>query len=274
MTTPKAGEAFRGTDPEEFSEQIVAYLDAVAVRDDVRATHAVADELMAIGPGVRVLDAGCGTGVATTELARAVAPDGEAVGVDLSADCLAAAERRRTGELPLRFVRADVTSLPFDDAGFDAVRHERVMQHLADPDAAVREALRVVRPGGRVCAIDTDWPSIAVDVGEEHTALAARVLGHFLTVVRDRDPLITRTLRRRYLRAGMVDVAVRVLPWTFTSLSDVAGIFPQFDPRVPPEAAVVPDADRDSWFEALQAADAAGELWVCALAYVVAGTKP
>jgi hypothetical protein len=55
----------------------------------------------------------------------------------------------------------------------------------------------------------------------------------------------------------MTDVAVRVPPFTFTSL-----------------AGVVPDADRDAWFGALRAADAIGELWVCALCYVVAGARP
>jgi ubiquinone/menaquinone biosynthesis C-methylase UbiE len=273
MTTSDPPAVFKGTDPREFSGQLAAYLDDVAMRNDVRAAHAIANELMGIAPGVRVLDAGCGTGVATAELARAVAPGGEAVGVDLSAGFLAVAERRVTGGLPLRFARGDVTDLPFEDEGFDAVRSERVLQHLSDPDAAIRELMRVTRPGGRVCAIDSDWPSLAVDVGDEHTALAARVLDHFLAIDQGRHALTTRTLRRRYLRAGMTDVAVRVLPFTFTSLSDVAGIFPQFDERVPPVAGVVPDADRDAWFAALRAADAAGKLWVCALWYVVAGTR-
>lgn len=274
MTTSDAMPVFKGTDSQEFSARLAAYLDDVAGRDDVRATHAVAAELMGIAPGVRVLDAGCGTGVATAELARAVAPDGEAVGVDLSTDFLAVAERRVTGGLPLRFARGDVTDLPFEDGSFDAARCERVIQHLSDPDAAIHELMRVVRPGGRVCVIDSDWPSLAVDLGDEHTALVARVVEHFLSLDQGHHASISRTLRRRYLRAGLTDVAVRVLPFTFTSLGDVAQIFPQFDERVPPFAGVVPAADRDAWLAALRAADAAGELWVCALWYVVAGTRP
>ena len=51
----------------------------------------------------------------------------------------------------------DAVSLPFRDASVDAVRCERVFQHLPDPEAAVAEMVRVLRPGGRVVLMDSDW---------------------------------------------------------------------------------------------------------------------
>ena len=62
-------------------------------------------------------------------------------------------------------------SLDEPDASFDAARSERTLQWLADPAAAVAEMVRVVRPGGRISLIDTDWSTFTIDVGDD--ALAA-----------------------------------------------------------------------------------------------------
>lgn len=256
----------------EVSDLLVLYLDAVARRPDMLRSHAVASAMMRLGPGVRVLDAGCGTGAATAELVAAVLPDGSVTGVDVSPEFLAAARRRLDPTLPLRFQEGDLTALPFTDGEFDVVRVERVLQHLDDPAAAVAEMTRVLVPGGRLCVLDSEWASLAVDVGEEHVDLVDRVIGNFLG--ESSQARIGRALRRTLRRGGLADVEVQVVPFTFTSLADVAGIFPQFDETIPAEARLILPADRDAWFAALRAADAAGELWVCALSYVACGTKP
>ncbi|MQA76944.1 MAG: methyltransferase domain-containing protein [Streptosporangiales bacterium] len=256
----------------QVSDLLARYLDAVARRPDMLRAHAVATAMMRLGPGVRVLDAGCGTGAATAELVAAVLPDGSVVGVDVSPDFLAVARRRLDPTLPLRFQEGDVTALPFADGEFDVVRAERVLQHLDDPASAVAEMTRVLVPGGRLCVLDSEWASLAVDVGEEHVALVDRVIGHFLG--ESSHARTGRALRRTLRRGGLTDVDVQVVPFTFTSLADVAGIFPQFDETIPAEARLVPVADRDAWFAALHTADAAGELWVCALSYVACGSTP
>ena len=89
-----------------------------------------------------------------------VAPDGEVVGVD-SSDVAVAAARARAGEAAatgrpagvpggVRFERADVTELPFEDGSFDAVRADRVLLHVARPVVAAHQLVRVTRAGGRV----------------------------------------------------------------------------------------------------------------------------
>jgi SAM-dependent methyltransferase len=89
-------------------------------------------------PGMTLLDLGCGPGTITAGLAEAVAP-GPTVGVDLIPP--------PPGDVPgVTFVSADVRELPFEDASFDAVFACCLLQHLADPLAALREARRVTRP--------------------------------------------------------------------------------------------------------------------------------
>lgn len=110
-----------------------------------------------LSPGMRLLDCGCGAGSITIGLAAAVAP-GETVGIDIHPENvqLAGANAAAAGSTNLRFQRADIFDLPFEDASFDAVFIHAVLQHLDDPAAAVAEAYRVVAPGGLIAIGDAD----------------------------------------------------------------------------------------------------------------------
>ncbi|MFG2336402.1 class I SAM-dependent methyltransferase [Streptomyces yangpuensis] len=100
-------------------------------------------------PGDRVLDAGCGTGRALGALRAAVGPAGTVLGVDLTPQMLAAAQRAgRAAEGAL--LLADVARLPLRDRALDAVFAAGLVAHLPDPAANLHELWRVVRPGGRL----------------------------------------------------------------------------------------------------------------------------
>jgi SAM-dependent methyltransferase len=93
------------------------------------------------GGGLRLLDAGCGTGFNLL----ALAPLGSALGIDLSAEAIRFCRERR-----VRALRGSVLRLPFADAAFDAVTSFDVIYHdwVSDDRAAVAEMARVLRPGG------------------------------------------------------------------------------------------------------------------------------
>jgi SAM-dependent methyltransferase len=103
-------------------------------------------------PGERVLDVGCGCGGATAELARAVAPTGSAVGLDL-AEAMVAAAQARFAEPGLRFLAGDVETLDHvPGAPFDAVHSRMALMLFADPVAGLTTIRRSLRPGGRLAA--------------------------------------------------------------------------------------------------------------------------
>ena len=114
-----------------------------------------------LASGQRLLDVGCGPGTVTSGLARAVAP-GLATGLDAAADVLAQAREHaaETGLDNLEFVEGDVYALDYPDGSFDVVYANQLLQHLAEPVAALREMRRVLRAGGLLGVRDADYATM------------------------------------------------------------------------------------------------------------------
>lgn len=110
-------------------------------------------EALAPRPGESVLDIGCGGGETALDLARAVAPDGTVVGMDLSAAVLAFARRAANGCERVRFVQADAQVFPFEPASFDAAFSRFGVMFFADPTAAFINIRRGLRPEGRLAFV-------------------------------------------------------------------------------------------------------------------------
>jgi SAM-dependent methyltransferase len=106
--------------------------------------------------GASVLDVGCGPGTITLDIASRVAP-GRVLGIDASADVIAAATAAaaETDAANVEFAVGDVYALEHPDEHFDVVHAHQVLQHVAEPVAALREMRRVCRPEGIVAARDS-----------------------------------------------------------------------------------------------------------------------
>jgi SAM-dependent methyltransferase len=165
--------------------------------------------LAGVGPRMRVLDVGCGTGVVTRDIAARVGAGGAAVGVDPSRALLAVARRRArddaTGARPT-FRHGDGLALPFAPASFDVSLAVTVLLHVPASDRVLGEMIRVTRPGGHVAVLDQDFGTFVLDVPDR--ALTRRLVdGHA-----DRfyaEPWSGRTLARRLRLAGLRRVRAR-----------------------------------------------------------------
>jgi SAM-dependent methyltransferase len=108
------------------------------------ALHGAGLDQLAIGPGISLLDVGCGSG---TVLRAAADRGAEVTGIDAAPGMVENAKRRVPGA---RVEVGDLQFLPFEDASFDVVTGFNSFQYAADPPAALREARRVLVDGGRV----------------------------------------------------------------------------------------------------------------------------
>lgn len=111
-------------------------------------------EMLKLRPGERLLDIAAGTGVSTVELGKSGA---WCVAADFSPKMLAAGAWRG---VPM--VVADATRLPFPDSSFDAICISFGLRNIAETEVALREMLRVLRPGGRavICEFSTPTPRL------------------------------------------------------------------------------------------------------------------
>lgn len=99
-------------------------------------------------PGERVLDIGCGTGATTAVLARAVAPQGQVLGVEISEPLAAAARGQKIANAT--FAVGDAATQPFDLASFDLVFSRFGVMFFGDPVAAFKNLRRALKPSGRL----------------------------------------------------------------------------------------------------------------------------
>jgi demethylmenaquinone methyltransferase/2-methoxy-6-polyprenyl-1,4-benzoquinol methylase len=136
--------------------------DAVADRYDAMnrvmtlgregAWRRVVERAVAARPGLRILDLAAGTGASTAPFAKAGA---DTVACDFSAGMLAEGQRRHPA---LNFVAGDALRLPFRDETFDVVTISFGLRNVASVDQALRELVRVARPGGRLVVLETATP--------------------------------------------------------------------------------------------------------------------
>jgi ubiquinone/menaquinone biosynthesis C-methylase UbiE len=158
-------------------------------------------------PGMRLLDCGCGPGSITVGLAELVAP-GEVIGIDANADLIATAQTAaaNAGVANVTFQTGDVYRLPFDDNEFDAVWVHALLEHLADPPAALAEMHRVLKPGGIIGLRELDLDSMII--GPESPALT-HVFELWIRLTRENggDTQIGKKLPRLLNAAGFRDAA-------------------------------------------------------------------
>jgi SAM-dependent methyltransferase len=218
--------------------------------------------------GRRVLDLGCGTGDDAREIAIRVGPGGSVLGIDLSEALIAEARQRWAGiGLPLEFAVGDAGCLTLPDASVDAVRIERLLMHVSDLGAVLREISRVLCRGGRLAVFDFDWDGMLIDHPDRNTT--RRIVRSISDGMR--NGWVGRQVARLLADMGLCDVTVEtigvpLLPWFLPRL--LGGHLAKAE-----NTGEFAPGELDDWWDALDRQTAAGHFLAICAGMIIAGAR-
>ena len=264
------GSMFAGVDRDkQLGDRLVAQLDYWARLPSLQKMRTAMFAELAPLPGDVICDIGCGSGSELIRIARIVAPEGDAIGIDPSTTMIEETRSRATQEgVNVKLFARDGrdTGLPTDHC--DAVRMERVVQHVGDVTTLLGEAKRITRPGGRVVVADTDWGSLIIHPGDRD------LIRRFKTVFETgpmAEPWAGRILHSAMLDSGLTDVTSRIYPIN-AGPGITAVLAPMLDRFV--KARLGTRSETDSLIADLDAALDRGGLVVAFTMFVASGHVP
>lgn len=199
-TFSSAGKRSKGDVMNDFyNEEMAAQQERMARTKDM--VHQRSELMRVLSPraGEHILELGSGNGIFARELVDRLGAGGRVVGLDSSEAINGMAQHICPhGE----FVLGDAQSLPFEDSTFDAVVAAQLLCFLDDVDQVLGEAFRVLRSGGRIVILDTDWDTL---VWRNNTPdLMARMMGAYRAVYADSH--LPKSLRQRLIRSGFSNI--------------------------------------------------------------------
>jgi ubiquinone/menaquinone biosynthesis C-methylase UbiE len=253
------------TNPAFFAQ----FMDTSHAQPTAQSYKQAIMEQLAVKIGATILDIGCGTGQDALDLAQAVGPHGRVIGIDSSETMLQGARARAAqAQLPVEYVRASATQLPFADASFDGCQASRVLGHLRDPKLAVAEMVRVVRPGARVVVADGDMDLIAIDIPDR--ALARKMIHAACDQMG--QGWMGRQMPRLFQQAGLRNIWVegRLMPLAYAFFQMA---FPGVLQRAQAAGSILEEELTRFW-KALEQAEQEQHFFARVGGFVVSGRKP
>jgi ubiquinone/menaquinone biosynthesis C-methylase UbiE len=255
----------------QFSEEAARKLEGIYSTPDIVAQRRTALDLLALVPGESVVDIGCGPGFLCEQMAEIVGSKGRVLGIDVSDDLLALARNRNKREW-LTYQPGDAKALKVSDSSFDVAVSAQVLEYVNDPDRALSEMHRVLKPGGRAVIMNTDWDRVAwyaTDLArmtkvrrawEEHCA----------------HPRLPQTLAHRLREAGLELTCSTTFPIVNTRLSPdtysygLAGLIVDFLA----ERDSIPREELDAWLADLRELSDEGRYFFSTTRCFFCVTKP
>jgi SAM-dependent methyltransferase len=254
--------------------QMAAFLEKHSLTSDTQAINQKLFEIIDPKPGERFLEVGSGSGILCRMIAPQLQPKGYIVGTDISPEFLVEAQiyaHQAETEGQLMFESGMAESLPYPEASFDGAFAARLLLHASDPDAAVHEMARVVKPGGRVIVMDWDFGTVTIDHPDRE--LTRRLLD-WRTDHRGGNNWSGRQLWGRMVNAGLQNLRThpQVLVALTTSDGFTQSLWRGFEGAR--DSGVITSTEYDTWIDDLETLLHEGTFFASIVYFIVEGWVP
>jgi ubiquinone/menaquinone biosynthesis C-methylase UbiE len=253
-----------------FTKEAASNLVKAYSTPDMVDQRKVVLELLSLRPGEKVIDIGCGPGFLCESMAEAVGPEGAVLGVDISPDLIALCRDRRP-PAHLSYAEEDALALHSKSDCFDAAACTQVAEYIPETSTVLSEIFRVLRPGGRVLVMATDWNCVgwhSSDAGRMDRVMNAWE-GHCA------HPSLPRRLGPALRQAGFDEIAIHTHPIINTVFERTQYSYGAAKLiRDYATGAGFSETELTDWFEDLTRLDAAGQYYFASARMIFIATKP
>jgi len=272
----------KSSDPYAVTDKLDdSLLQVIVTRLETRGKHPLFERMlqdyldaMQIDTAETVLDIGCGTGVAARAIAHRRGFSGRVLGVDLSPALAQAATRLAAGEgldNRVEFRSGDSRRLALSDSAFDAVVAHTLLSHVDDPLVVLRQAARVVRPGGMIGIFDGDYASMTFGHADAATGKAndEAIVSGIVT-----SPRVMRQMPRLLQAAGLHLVASFPYILAEVGKADFWATAIESFRRLVPKSGAMTEQEADAWAEGLRTDSVDGVFFAASNYYGYVARRP
>jgi ubiquinone/menaquinone biosynthesis C-methylase UbiE len=251
--------------------QMATFLEERSRYPDIQEVNQRLCDLVAAKPGERLLEVGSGSGVLCRLLAAHLQPNGCMVGIDISPEMAAMARKYALSKgisCGIAFKTSAAEALPYSDSCYDGAIAARLLLHVSNPDAVIREMVRVVKPGGRILVMDWDFDTVAVDHPDREQT---RRLLHWRSDHHGGNNWSGRQLWRRLQEAGLQNLSV--FPWVTVTHCESDGLTQSLwrAAQVACEGGAISSAEQEAWVKELKNRLQAGTFFASIVYFIVKG---
>lgn len=260
---------FQQVDNSKDQKKLVRCLSDIRNHPFFRSVKEESFQLLQISPGDIILEIGCGPLDDVHILAEQCCPGGLVIGSDISSSLVTLA-KKATHTPNLSFIRMDGQYSAVREGVCDAVREDRVLQHVKNPEQVIDEMYRILKPGGRCVLFEPDWENFIIDGIDETVTRSIHnfwsdqfACGH-----------VGRKIRRFCLNAGFIDVQVYPRTMIMHTLKEAEAIFTVSENAIRAvSAGQVSQKAAEEYIADLRTMDQKGLFFGSFTGYLVSGNK-
>ena len=219
----------------------------------------------------KILDIGCGTGFLSFELALLTGQQGSVVAMDLQQAMVEAAAERCASLPQVSTQQGRVEELPFADESFDVVTCTQVLLYVEAVDTALSEMHRVLKPGGRIAVLETDWHGAVMN--SQYPDITDRIISAWDQAVA--SPNLPRVLPSKLKHLGFTAVLPKAIPILNNSYSEGNFSVSSLDwlRKSAVKAGAITEAESTKWKQDLDRLGQAGEYFFCVNRFLFTAVK-